>query len=137
MAGKHEIIVELVRMLMTQKGARVFKNAMGTGFVGQVINEYDDSVGHVIVLRNARRITFGVQNPGGSDLIGWRSVKITPEMVGQDVAQFVAVECKTPEYNKASPKQKLFLAAVVRNGGAAMIARRMGEDGIEFEDIHP
>jgi hypothetical protein len=120
MAAKHEIIVELVRLLMTQKGARVFKNAMGTGLVGEKL----------------RPVKFGVCNPGGSDLIGWRPVRITPEMVGQTLAQFVAVECKTPG-DKARPAQVAFLRAAVRSGGVAMIARRVGDDGIEFEEIQP
>ena len=33
---------------------------------------------------------------GSSDLIGWRSVEVTPEMVGKRVAIFAAVEVKRP-----------------------------------------
>ena len=32
---------------------------------------------------------------GSSDLIGFKTVKITPEMIGQEIAQFVLLEIKT------------------------------------------
>lgn len=135
MAKGHETVVELVRLKLSAMGARLFKNAMGLGFAGSVAEEYEDSSGHVVTLRGARRVKFGVCNPGGSDLIGWRPLKISSGMVGQTVAQFVAVECKTPAYNRASEEQRNFLSQVARSGGVAMIARREGDDGVSFEEI--
>jgi hypothetical protein len=134
MAAEHETVETLAMLELSKRGARVFKNAMGMGFAGQVTEEYPSSAGQIVTLKGARRVRYGVQNPGGSDLIGWRPLVITPEMVGLTVAQFVACECKTKSYNTASKEQKTFLAAVSRSGGVAIIARREG-DGVGFEDV--
>ena len=134
MADKHETVVTLAQLVMTKRGARLFKNQMGAGFAGKVCEEYDDSSGHVVTLAKARRLRFGVCNPGGSDLIGWRPLKISASMVGQTVAQFVACECKTEGYKTASEEQKQFLGQVALNGGLAVIARREG-DGVSFEEV--
>jgi hypothetical protein len=136
MASGHETVVTLAQIEMTKRGARLFKNAMGMGFVGRVIEEYDDSAGHIVTLKGATRVRFGVQNPGGSDLVGWRPLVITPEMVGMTVAQFVACECKTEGYATASKEQKNFLGQVAAFGGVAVIARRDGQ-GVRFEDVEP
>ena len=134
MAAEHETVSAMAQIAMTKRGARVFANSMGMGIVGTVVEEYNDSGGHIITQRGARRVRFGVCNPGGSDLLGWRPLVITEGMVGQTVAQFVAVECKTKAYNKASKDQKNFLAQVARAGGVAVIARREG-DGVTFDEV--
>ena len=43
---------------------------------------------------DGRLIRYGVANPGGSDLIGWRSLTVTPDMVGRKLAVFLAIEVK-------------------------------------------
>lgn len=58
---------------------------------------------------------------GTSDLIGWRSRDITPDMVGQTIAQFVAIEVK--DRGRATPEQLTWLDAVTRAGGLAGVAR--------------
>ncbi len=42
------------------------------------------------------KVRYGLVT-GSSDLIGWKSVTVTPDMVGQQVAVFVALEVKTPK----------------------------------------
>ena len=69
---------------------------------------------------------FGVGNPGGSDLIGYRRVTVTPEMVGQDVAIFAAVEVKTPR-GRVKAEQKRFVDHIRNAGGIAGIARSVDE----------
>lgn len=59
---------------------------------------------------------------GSSDLIGWKTVKITQDMVGQDVAVFLAIEVKT-EAGRLSREQKFFLDAVKESGGISGVAR--------------
>jgi len=135
MAQGHETILKLAQMILSKRGWRLFSNPMGQGFVGKVIEEYESSGGHVVTLTHARRLPFGVCNPGGSDGIGWRQVKITADMVGQIIAQFVAVECKTDAYKTASKDQKNFLAQVIRAGGLALMATREGDDGVIFDEI--
>jgi hypothetical protein len=76
------------------------------------------------VLKNPAGIPvrFGVGNPGGSDLIGVTPVLITPEMVGQTIGVFTAIEVKTCK-GRATPDQLRFIDAVKAKGGIAGIAR--------------
>lgn len=69
---------------------------------------------------------FGVGNPGGSDLIGYRRVTVTPEMVGQSLAVFAAVEVKTPR-GRIKPEQQQFVDHIRGAGGIAGIARSVDE----------
>lgn len=72
--------------------------------------------------QDGRLIRFGVANPGGSDLIGWRSVTVTPDMVGQKIAVFLAIEVKG-ERGKTTDAQINFIGRVKADGGLAGIAR--------------
>lgn len=76
--------------------------------------------------RGRHFIRYGVASPGGSDRIGWRSLTITPEMVGQRIAQFVAVEIKVDE--PVTESQHRFIDVVNSSGGLGIIAR--SEDDI-------
>ncbi len=69
-----------------------------------------------------RWVNFGIPGKGGSDLIGFHTMTIEPRHVGQKVAVFLAIECKT-ETGKASPEQKNFIEFVRSRGGIAGIAR--------------
>lgn len=130
MASEHEAIVELARIEATRFGGRLFKNQQGQGWVGGK----ETRVGRLVQLSGARRVAFGVCHPGGSDLIGWRPLRITQDMVGQTFAQFVAVECKTPG-DKERPEQKQFLCNVAASGGIAAVARRRGDsEELEYEE---
>jgi hypothetical protein len=72
---------------------------------------------------DGRYVSFGLGgHPGSSDYIGWESIAITSEMVGQKFARFVAVECKAPGKEKQTTKeQDLWLDLVVDGGGTATI----------------
>lgn len=76
--------------------------------------------------RTGRWVQFGVASPGGSDLIGYKSITITPEMVGQKVAVFAAIEIKTPT-GRATPAQKHFIDHIRAAGGIAAIVRSVAE----------
>ena len=66
-------------------------------------------------------VTFGLCT-GSSDLIGFRTVEVTPEMVGQQLAVFAAVEVKA-ERGRPTPEQTAFIEHVRAAGGIAGIAR--------------
>lgn len=98
---------------------RLWRNTVGHGWQGIVSRLPDGSV----LIRRPRAITFGLA-PGSSDLIGLRSVLITPEMVGQRVAVFLAVEVKT-ERGRATDEQLSFIGMVNALGGRAGLARSL------------
>ena len=62
------------------------------------------------------------------DLIGWRPVVITPDMVGKVLAQFVSVECKEEDWtppplntrDEAAAAQYRWADLVNREGGYAI-----------------
>jgi hypothetical protein len=66
-------------------------------------------------------VRYGLCNPGGSDLIGWKKIQVTPDMVGRTLAVFTAIEVKRPG-NTASDHQKNFIEQVQLAGGLAGVA---------------
>lgn len=91
--------------------------AIGTG----VVRLFRNAVGGVCDQRTGNWIRYGLCE-GSSDLIGWQSVTITPEMVGRRVAVFVALECKS-ETGRVTPEQERFIAAVNLSGGIGAVVR--------------
>ena len=71
--------------------------------------------------RTGRLIAFGL-SPGSPDLVGWRSVLITPEMVGRRFAVFCGIEVKTPT-GRVRPDQAHWLDKLDNAGGLAGVAR--------------
>lgn len=104
----------------------LFRNNVGTGVSGSNITNIRKPTMIIlmpgdIVIRNGRRVNFGLCK-GSSDLIGFKTVIITPEMIGMPFAQFVGMEVKTPK-GRASADQLNFMEAVRRAGGLAGIVR--------------
>jgi len=81
---------------------------------------------------DGRLIRYGVANPGGSDLIGWKSVTVTPEMVGQKLAVFLAIEVKG-ERTRVTDQQRNFIERVRLDGGLAGVARSV-EDALAITE---
>lgn len=108
---------ELMMKLSENEATRVFRNNVGLGWAGKAIRCKDGSV----LINNARPLHAGLCE-GSSDLIGWHSIEIKPEHVGQRVALFVALEAKTG-VGRLTPEQRAFIAAVHRAGGVAGEAR--------------
>lgn len=77
-----------------------------------------NSIGH----DGRAHVDYGIQNPGGSDLIGWVVTFIDAGIQGGDIARFLAIEVKT-NTGVVSNEQKRFIAIVRQNGGYAGIAR--------------
>jgi hypothetical protein len=71
--------------------------------------------------QHGRPVQFGLAR-GSADLIGYRSITITPEMVGQQVAVFASIEVKTPT-GRIRPEQQQWLETVQAAGGIAGVAR--------------
>jgi hypothetical protein len=86
---------------------------------------FRNQVGSLPDPRTGRLVTFGLAK-GSADLIGWRTLVITPEMVGQRVAVFTSLEIKTPT-GRIRPEQQAWLACVQGAGGIAGVARSVGD----------
>ena len=82
---------------------------------------YRNNCGSLPDPRTGRLVTFGLAK-GSGDLIGWRTITIGPEHVGQRIAVFTSIEVKTPT-GRVSPQQHAWLSVVLAAGGIAGIAR--------------
>ena len=71
-----------------------------------------------------RLVKFGLCK-GSSDLIGFRSITITPDMVGQKIAVFSAIEVK--DKGKATVEQKNFINIINDAGGYAGVAKNVND----------
>jgi len=104
---------------------RVFRNNVGKCWIGasksftkpQTVNVKSGDV----LIQNARFFDAGLC-VGSSDLIGLQAVKITPEMVGTEIACFVAIEVKLPS-GRVQENQINFLEMVRKLGGKGVICR--------------
>lgn len=113
--SEHRIQNE-IRLAISGK-ATLFRNNVGTAWIGDTSKLKDGSV----LIRNPRIFHAGLCE-GSSDLIGWRSLTITPEMVGQTVAVFAALEVKS-KTGRATAGQKNFCQRVTEAGGFAGIVK--------------
>ncbi len=82
---------------------------------------FRNQVGQLPDPRTGRPVQFGLAR-GSADLIGWRTVTITQEMVGQQLAVFTSIEVKT-ERGHVRPEQHAWQRTVSAAGGIAGIAR--------------
>ena len=74
--------------------------------------------------QTGRLVKFGLCK-GSSDLIGFRSITITQDMVGSKVAIFSAIEVK--DKGKTTVDQKNFLNIINNSGGYAGVARNIND----------
>jgi hypothetical protein len=103
-----QAIQQQIRLELSRGPVRLWRNN-----VGRLLDQ------------NGRMVTFGLC-PGSADLIGYSTVTITPDMVGQTVAVFTAVEVKAPR-GRVRPEQAAWLEHVRAAGGRAGIARSVSE----------
>lgn len=93
------------------------------------------SKGSVRLFRNnvgfdaVNKVRYGLV-PGSSDLIGWKTIQITPHHVGHKVAVFTAIEVKK-KGGRVAPGQQQFVDYVDECGGLSGICYSV-EDAIEL-----
>ena len=101
-------LVKDTRLLLSHGDVRLFRNNVG-----------------VLQDRNGNYIQFGLAI-GSGDLIGFKSVNVTPEMVGQVVAILVSLEAKTGR-GRESSEQMWWRGMVQNHGGITGVFRTVDE----------
>jgi len=101
-----------VRLAASREGWRLWRNNSGA---------FKDERGRVVrygLANDSPKVNACIKS---SDLIGWRRLTITPDMVGQTVAVFVARECKRSDWKfSGSPRelaQAKFIDMLNADGG--------------------
>lgn len=102
--ASEQTIQQRIRLALSRGATRLWRN--NTGMLRD---------------QQGRPVRFGLCE-GSADLIGYTTVTVTPDMVGQQLAVFTAVEVKAPK-GRATPAQEAFIAHVRAAGGRAGIAR--------------
>lgn len=121
MSERQAMNANLVKL--SKEGFRLFRNNVGKAWSGKStfikkITTVTLEPGDVLV-RRARRIHFGLLK-GSGDMIGYKTVKITEDMVGQEIAIFTSVEQKVKR-GKRSQEQVDWDAAIKRAGGISLL----------------
>jgi len=123
----------LVRSIMLKLGKipsiRLFRNNIGNAWIGKSVKftqrqNVTVNPGDVLV-QQGRFFNAGLC-VGSSDLIGLKSVVVTPDMIGKKIAVFTAIEAKT-KTGKPSTEQVNFINMVNSLGGIAFIAKSDSE----------
>jgi hypothetical protein len=106
-------------------GTTLFRQNVGQGWTGDATRITRRQTVALqpgdVVVRNARPLLAGLC-VGSSDIIGWRTVEITADMIGQRVAVFAALEVKAAK-GRATEAQARFLTNVREAGGIAALVR--------------
>ena len=103
-AASEQSIQQHIRIACSTGATRLFRNNTGT-----------------LRDQHGRPVQFGLCK-GSADLIGYRSITITPDMVGQQVAVFTSIEVKTAT-GRLRPEQRAWMGTVQAAGGIAGVAR--------------
>ena len=114
-------LMRRLQIAASRLGARLFRQQVGMAWVGKIIKTpgvYTLGPNDVLI-RNARPFHAGVE--GMSDLGGWVSVEVTPDMVGSTLA--VVAQAEVKENARPTTQQLAWIAAVNKAGGRAGIAR--------------
>ena len=101
--SNEHIVQNQIRLALSTGPVRLFRNNTGA-----------------LKDQNGRLVRFGLCT-GSSDLIGWTTIEITEEHLGQKIAVFTAIEVK--DRGTPTDAQMRFLERVQSSGGLAGVAR--------------
>lgn len=119
MAAAETAIVNDIMKSLSRQGVTLFRNVRGM----------------FLTPDGKRKVAAGLLAPGASDLIGFRRVVVTPEMVGKTVAVAVFVEVKT-KIGRVSIEQSDFISFAKENGAIAGVCRSSGEAENLIREVH-
>lgn len=123
--SEHDIQNEIRVAIGAEQSATLFRANVGEAWTGTLAANNLNRV----IIEDARRFRSGLPI-GFPDLFGFRTIEITPEMVGKKVAVFAFIEVKKPggRTSKAQEKMHTFL----RNAGAVGGVARSAKEAIEL-----
>lgn len=119
--GSEAHVQSLVRLEAGRKGIRLWRNNVG-----------------VLTDERGIPVRYGLANDSpklnavlkSGDLIGWRPLVVTQDMVGSKVAQFVSRECKRPGWiytgTEHEQAQLKWVQLIIADGGDACFATSEG-----------
>lgn len=114
---------------LSKAGATVWRNTVATGWAGK---SFSLSPGEVYRARGGERVVLNAYPikaglcEGSGDIIGLKTIEITPDMVGARVAVFGSWEVKDGT-GRATTKQSHFADFVTAAGGIGTIIRSEAE----------
>lgn len=113
-------------IMLLKDGSTMFKNVGGYAIICNPKDATRLKSGGYIIKKG-----FPMKNislwKGSSDMIGWKSVTITPDMVGKKVAIFQSIEIKTK--NDRLRKEQKIWNKVVEAAGALVAVWKENSDG--------
>jgi hypothetical protein len=133
-------ILKILMLKLSKRKVSIFRNNVGTGWVGKAHKVTKPTLVYVngqpvnlkpgdIVIREPRPLQAGLHK-GSSDLIGWKTVEITTEMIGKKVAVFCSIEGKKHN-GRVSSEQAIWIQNIRNAGGIAGVSRSEDEvDGV-------
>lgn len=118
-------LMNRVLLALSSAGLSVWRNSTAVGWGGKSFSlrpgETYTAKGGERVVVDARPIKAGLC-PGSSDIIGFKTVTITSDMVGRRIAVFGAWEVKSGS-GRPTQEQKQFVSHVAEGGGIASVVR--------------
>lgn len=131
--GAPEALIRNTKEVPPERKRRVSDNP-GEAAVNRAIAMVVGGHQFVKLYRNNRGVAFqgehtvryGVGPNGYPDWVGYRTLTVTPDMVGKNFAQFLAIEAKQPK-RKADDHQQKVIDTIVADGGVAGVATSADE----------
>lgn len=125
MTKEHDLQNEIRLHVSKARLGTLFRANVGQGWAGKVQRMHLTPDTNTILLVNPRPFSTGLP-VGFPDLFGFVPVTITPDMVGQEIAVFAAVEVKQ-KTGRVSAKQRDMMAFLQKHGARAGVARSVDD----------
>lgn len=98
---------------------KLWPNPVGFAYVGDNVREYKEGSNNYIVLKNPRRVKYGLA-PGSADCIGFKIERVSM----YKIPRFLAIEIKSPK-DWLRDKQSNFANMLRESGAIAGLARSL------------
>ena len=126
--SEHELQNNIRIAVGKERTATLFRANVGKAWTGKKAI----CCGDMITLHEARPFSTGLPI-GFPDLFGFRTLEITPEMVGKKLAVFAFIEVKTKQGRTSRAQEKMH--AFLRDAGALGGVARSTEEALHL--LHP